>query len=115
MTDDSAPAEVTPADGNHRSCDGFPVTAGARFWSNDLRVVQVTVVATHANAYSDTGCTQTWHRTTQSPGSGMGSDFDTLDGALEPYGRLVRYYGGLDAMDYYEPGTSYASVKGGRT
>ncbi len=93
----------------HRSCDGFTVTVGARFWSNDLRVVQVTAVAVHSNDYRGEA-TQTWHRTTEGRG-GMGSDFDTLDGALYPYGRLVRYYGGRDAGDY-EPGTSYASVKG---
>jgi hypothetical protein len=53
---------------------------------------------------SDTGCTQTWHRTTD------GHVFDTLSGSMEPYGRLVRYYKGRDASQY-PVGTNYSEVK----
>lgn len=91
-----------------------PVVVGAHFWSNDLRVVQVTGVATHANAYADTGCTQTWHRTTEVPGDDRGSDFDTLDGDMQPYGRLARYFEGLDAEDY-PPGTRFADARASRS
>lgn len=87
---------------NHYSTDHEPVTVGAKFWDNDLRVVQITNVAWHSNAYADSGCTQTWHRHTR----GIS---DTLDGSMEPYGRLARRYAGLDA-EKYEPGTRFADV-----
>lgn len=90
---------------DHKSCDNYPVTVGAKFWSNDLRVVKITEVAPRpGNTYSDTGCTQTWHKTTD-------GIFDTLDGSMQPYGRLVRFYSGSDAEDF-EPGTNYADIKG---
>jgi hypothetical protein len=87
----------------HFSTDGFPVTEGAKFWDNDLRVVQVTRVAAHSNRYADTGEIQTWHNTTS------GSS-DTLTGTMQPYGRLAHVFEGLDADDY-PVGTAYASVK----
>lgn len=87
----------------HFSVDSQPVTAGAKFWDNNLRVVQVTGVAEHSNPYADTGETQTWHDTT-------GGSSDTLTGTMRPYGRLVRRYEGKDAEDY-APGTNYSDVK----
>lgn len=89
----------------YRSVDGQPVTVGAKFWDNNLRVEQVTEVATSSNAYADTGEVQTWHRTT-------GGSSDTLTGRLQPYGRLVRVFEGLDA-ERFPPGTEYRSVRGG--
>lgn len=88
----------------YRSADNYPVEAGRRFWNNDLRICQVTKLAEYGNPYADTGCTQTWHKTTH-------GNFDTLDGSMRPYGRLARYFEGRDAEDY-EPGTDYASIKG---
>jgi hypothetical protein len=85
------------------SVDGEPVTAGAKFWDNNLRVVEVTRVAAWDNKYADTGETQTWHDTT------AGSS-DTLSGAMHRWGRLVRRYGGKDAEDY-PAGTNYSEVK----
>jgi hypothetical protein len=90
----------------YNSCDGYQVKVGGKFWDNNLRVVQIERVAVHSNSYSDTGCTQTWHGTTN-------GEYDTLDGSMQPYGRLVRYYGGKDA-ESYEPGTNYADVKAAR-
>jgi hypothetical protein len=87
----------------HRSVDGYPVEVDKQFWNNDLRVVKVTEVAVHANAYSDTGETHTWHRTNQ-------GSFDTLSGTMRPYGRLVRYFEGKDA-EQYAPGASYSEIK----
>lgn len=92
----------------HLVSDGYPVTVGARFWSNDLRVVEVTKVADHSNAYSDTGEIQTWHDTT------VGSA-DTLSGTLREYGRLTRFYphqparNSEDAADH-PVGTSYSDL-----
>ena len=86
-----------------------PVEVGRKFWSNDLRVVQITELAVYANAYADTGCTQTWHRTTEGEDR-RGGDFDTLDGSMQPYGRLARRFEGKDAENY-PPGTRYADVK----
>lgn len=85
------------------SVDGFPVGVGGRFWNNDLQVVEVREVAVSSNAYADTGETQTWHRTTS------GSS-DTLSGRLQPYGRLVKVFEGLDASRF-PAGTRYADVK----
>jgi hypothetical protein len=90
----------------HLSCDSQPVEAGRKFWNNDLRVVAVTEVAAWDNPYADTGCTQTWHNTTD-------GSFDTLNGSMQPYGRLVRRFEGKDAEDY-EPGTSYADIRNRR-
>jgi hypothetical protein len=92
----------------HRSCDGYTVNVGNKFWSNDLRVVEITEVAAHSNSYQDKA-TQTWHRTTEGNGK-RGGDFDTLDGSLQPYGRLVRYFQGRDAEDY-SAGTNYSDIK----
>lgn len=83
----------------HESTDGYPVTAGARFWDNNLRVVQVTEVAQHSNKYADTGEVQTWHGTT-------GGASDTLTGTMQPFGRLARYFEGRDA-EQFAPGTSF--------
>lgn len=86
------------------SADGYPVTVGAKFWDNNLRVVEVTkVAAIPARPYADTGETATWHSTT-------GGSSDTLTGSMRPYGRLARYFEGRDA-EQYENGTTYASVK----
>jgi hypothetical protein len=94
----------------HRSCDGYTVNVGDKFWSNDLRVVKVTKVAAHSNPYSDTGCTQTWHNTTEDDdGDSRGGSFDTLDGSMQPYGRLARFYNGQDAEDY-PAGTNYSDI-----
>ena len=87
----------------HLSADGFPVTTGAKFWDNNLTVVQVTRVAAWSSGYADSGETQTWHDTTR------GSS-DTMSGTLRRYGRLARYFEGRDA-ELHEPGTTYASTK----
>jgi len=87
----------------HFSCDNQPVTIGARFWSNDMRVVMITTVARTSNPYQDR-CTQTWHDTAD------GGMFDTLDGDMRPHGRLVRYLDGKDAENY-PAGTNYADIK----
>jgi hypothetical protein len=86
------------------SADGYAVTIGARFWDNNLRVVEVTQTDVARNAYSDTGETQTWHDTT----SGW---VDTLSGRLYQFGRMARHFEGRDASDY-PVGTSYAAIKG---
>jgi hypothetical protein len=88
------------------SCDGYPVVVGAKFWNNDMRVCQVTEIACHSNAYSDTGETQTWHQT----GDGQ---FDTLSGSMQKFGRLVRHvYGskGYKNAEDYPVGTSYNNL-----
>lgn len=90
----------------HLSTDNHPITIGARFWNNDLRVVTITAVAKHSNTYADTGCVQTWHSTTRGAS-------DTLNGAMRPYGRLARFFegpAGLDANDYPD-GTDYSDAK----
>jgi len=93
----------------HYSTDGCPVTVGARFWSNDLRVVQITAVAVTANPYSDTGEIQTWHDTTA-------GQCDTLSGALQLYGRLTRFYphqpdpSAVDAREH-PVGTDYNVIR----
>ena len=87
----------------HRSSDGYLIEVGARFWDNDLRVLEITGVADHSTPYADTGEIQTWHRTTR----GIS---DTLSGRLQAYGRMARRYEGLDASNY-APGTSYADAK----
>lgn len=94
---------LAPVRPGHYVSDGYRVTVGARFWSNDLRVVEVTSVADHSNPYSDTGETQTWHGTT-------GGSFDTLTGPIQPYGRLARFCRGKDAA-LHQPGTEYRDVK----
>lgn len=88
---------------DHYSADAYPVTAGAKFWDNNLRVVEVTRAAAHSNAYADTGETQTWHGTT-------GGSSDTLTGALRPYGRLTRFFEGLDA-ERFPAGTNYRDAR----
>jgi hypothetical protein len=87
----------------HVASDGHPVEVGRKFWNNDLRVCEVTEVAKYDNKYADTGCTQTWHETTH-------GSFDTLNGTMAKWGRLVRYFEGRDA-EQYEPGTNYADIK----
>jgi len=89
----------------HLSCDGAVVTAGAKFWNNDLRVVQIAVVARTSNSYQGKA-TQTWHDTTD------GGMFDTLNGDMRRLGRLSRYFNGKDA-EHYEPGTKYVDVRDG--
>jgi hypothetical protein len=87
----------------HYSCDYQPVKVDSKFWDNNLRVVRIIEIAKYDNKYSDTGCIQTWHKTTD-------GDYDTLNGSMQPYGRLVRYYMGRDA-EKYEPGTNYSDIK----
>jgi hypothetical protein len=97
MDDSTTPAE-------HRSADNYPVTAGARFWTNDLRVARITEVgAREARPYADTGEYATWHKHTD----GMS---DTLTGHMRQYGRLARFFQGKDAENY-EPGTNYRDIK----
>ena len=91
----------------HLSCDRQPVTAGARFWDNNLRVVEITGVATSVNKHEPSGCTQTWHETTD----GIS---DTMDGHMLPYGRLARYYEDADA-EKYPPGTNHSELPSART
>ncbi|MGA2412770.1 MAG: hypothetical protein ABSG46_20600 [Candidatus Binataceae bacterium] len=88
----------------HKSSDGHAIEVGKKFWNNDLRVCEITEVASWSNEYADTGCTQTWHDTNK-------GHFDTLDGSMKPYGRLARYYGGKDA-ERYEAGTYYGDISG---
>jgi hypothetical protein len=88
---------------DYLSADGYPVTKGAKFWDNDLKVVEITKVAGHAYPYADTGCVSTWHETTN------GSS-DTLDGHMQPYGRLARYFERKDA-ETLPVGTNYSDVK----
>lgn len=91
----------------HCRVEGMPVEEGRKFWNNDLRVVQITrLAAIPARVYADTGETSTWHDTT-------GGMFDTLTGHMRQYGRLARWFNGLDA-EQYQPGTSYATVKNER-
>lgn len=87
----------------HLSADGYPITLGARFWDNDLKVLAITGVADHSNDYADTGCVQTWHRTTR----GIS---DTMSGHMQKYGRMARFFRGKDAEDY-DPGTNYADIE----
>jgi hypothetical protein len=87
----------------HISCDGQPVEVGKKFWNNDLRVCEVISIGDWSNDYADTGCKQTWHKTSH-------GSFDTLDGSMQPYGRLTRRFQGKDAEDY-EPGTNYSDIK----
>jgi hypothetical protein len=96
MTENTAPAE-------HRSADNYPVTVGAKFWTNDLRVARITELGTRAQRYADTGEFATWHKHTD------GSS-DTLTGYMRKYGRLARFFLGKDAENY-EPGTNYSDVK----
>jgi hypothetical protein len=102
MTQSPAPAPGSQP--GHFSSDAYPVTVGARFWSNDLRGVEIASVAEHSNVYADTGEVQTWHATF------AGGSFDTLSGSLRPYGRLVRFFEGKDATAY-PAGTEFADVR----
>lgn len=86
-----------------RSADGYPVEVGKKFWDNDLQVVQITELAERGQMYSDTGESAWWHHHTR----GIS---DTLTGTMQKFGRLGRYFEGLDA-EKYEPGTKYADVK----
>jgi len=86
------------------SADGYPIWPGKKFWNNDLRVCQVTKLASiPARPYADSGETSTWHDTTH-------GSFDTLTGYMQQYGRLARMFQGKDAEDY-ELGTNYKDVK----
>lgn len=88
--------------GEYYSADAWPVTVGAKFWDNNLRVVQVTEVAVDSNPYPD-GETQTWHQTT----SGR---VDTISGKLSRIGRLAREFEGLNA-EKFKPGTDYRTAR----
>jgi hypothetical protein len=93
-------------DETHYSADAHPITIGAKFWDNNMRVVQITGVAVDSNPYTDDGTVQTWHQT----GAGM---YDTLSGDSHPWGRLARFdpfTHRRDAEDY-PAGTQYADVK----
>jgi hypothetical protein len=92
----------------HFSADGYPVEVGKRFWTNDLRVAEITEIGTQeTRPYSDTGEYSTWHKHTD------GSS-DTLTGHMQQFGRLARFtppdLKRLDAEDF-EPGTNYSDVK----
>ncbi|HEX4715492.1 MAG TPA: hypothetical protein VH164_11245 [Ktedonobacteraceae bacterium] len=82
----------------HYSVDQYPVTVGAKFWNNDLRVCEITEVAAHSNDYPG-GYVQTWHRTTN-------GSFDTVAPHHPNLGRLVRFYEGKDA-ERFEAGTNF--------
>ena len=86
---------------SHFSADRQPIEVGKKFWNNDLRVCQVTEVASHSNGYPG-GHTQTWHQTTH-------GSFDTVTPHHPNLGRLVRYYEGKDAEEY-EAGTNFADA-----
>jgi hypothetical protein len=86
----------------HYSVDAYPVVMGAKFWNNDLRVCEITEVASHSNDYPG-GYTQTWHRSTH-------GSFDTVKPHHPNLGRLVRYYEGIDA-EKYAPGTEFNVIK----
>ena len=90
-------------DEKYLSCDGYPVQVGAKFWNNDLKVVQIMEVGVSSNKYADTGETQTWHQTTH-------GQFDTLSGNLQQFGRLVRHYRLKDAEDV-PYGTSFREIR----
>jgi hypothetical protein len=103
MDDELGPEYTPDKTATHYSVDQFPVTVGAKFWNNDLRVCQVTEVAHHANPYPG-GYKQTWHKTSH-------GSFDTVAPHHENLGRLVRFYSNKDA-ERYEPGTNYSDVRG---
>ena len=86
----------------HRTHEGAPVTVGAKFWDNNLRVVEVTRVGDgYSRVYGFCPEIQTWHATT-------GGSADTMTGGMA--GRLARRFEGKDAEDY-APGTNYSDVK----
>jgi hypothetical protein len=86
----------------HRTHEGAPVTVGAKFWDNNLRVVEITHVGDgYSRVYGDCPEIQTWHATT-------GGSSDTMTGGLA--GRLARRFEGKDA-ESYPPGTNYSDVK----
>jgi hypothetical protein len=88
----------------HFSADNYPVTVGAKFWTNDLRVCKITEIGTQdTRPYADTGEFSTWHQHTD------GSS-DTMTGHMRKFGRLARYFEGRDAENY-PAGTNYADVK----
>lgn len=88
----------------HRATDGTPIKLGARFWDNNLRVVEITRVGNGmSRTYSDTGEISTWHETT-------GGSSDTLTGYMAKYGRLTGTFEGKKASDY-PAGTNYSEVK----
>jgi hypothetical protein len=94
----------TADDVDHRSADNYPVTVGAKFWNNNLRVVQITAIGTQdTREYADTGEYATWHKHT-------GGSSDTLTGHMQKYGRLTRHYVGKDAENYPN-GTDYSDIK----
>lgn len=89
---------------DHRSADGYPVTVGAKFWNNDLRICRITAIGQQSRIpYADTGEFQTWHKHTD----GIS---DTMTGYMRRYGRLARYCDGKDAENY-EPGTDYSEIR----
>ncbi len=103
VTGRASDCETCPQTAKHYSADNRPVIVGARFWTNDLRVAQITELGTRAQAYSDTGEFATWHKHTD----GIS---DTLTGRMRQYGRLARFFEGKDA-EKYPNGTNYADVK----
>lgn len=86
----------------HYSNDGYPVTVGAKFWNNDLKVCEITRVAVDSNDYPG-GYVQTWHQTNR-------SRFDTVKPHHPNLGRLSRFCGNKDA-ERYAVGTNYSEVK----
>lgn len=103
------PVEIEPAP-EHFSADSIPapITVGAKFWNNDLRVVVITEVAKQSNPWPDSDSIQTWHQTNA-------GRFDTMSGSLRRIGRLARYApvgysSGYDAEDH-PVGTSYGDIK----
>jgi hypothetical protein len=115
MTEQTAPAPAPGSESEsesapeHFSSDAYPIVVGAKFWDNDLQVVEITEVASHSNAYADTGCTQTWHKTSR-------GSYDTLDGTMMPYSRLTRFFPHephADAVsaELHPVGTRYPDVK----
>jgi hypothetical protein len=108
---DTQPAPLDPP-AEHFSADDYPVLPGKRFWSNDLRVVEIAPAdperPLRSAPYADTGETATWHKTTTA------GSYDTLTGWMRKYGRLGRFapegHSGLDAEDY-PVGTQYRDVK----
>lgn len=86
----------------HRTHEGAPVKVGAKFWDNNLRVVEVTRVGDgYSRVYGDCPEIQTWHKTT-------GGSSDTMTGGMA--GRLARRFEGKDAENY-APGTNYSEVR----
>lgn len=93
----------------HLSSDDYPVVPGAKFWDNNLRVVEIKAsdrTYPTSRTYADTGEISTWHDQVE------GGSSDTLTGDMRPYGRLTRFYphnSGKDATNY-PLGTDYNTL-----